>query len=272
MTWLPANPDALRLFIFVAVFAVMALLELRWPRRPLTVTRRVRWPVNLMIVAASTGALRLLFPLTLFAFAAWTERHGIGLFNLLGWRGMGELIVSLLGLDLLIYFQHRLLHRWYLGWRLHRMHHTDLDLDVTSGTRFHPIEIVLSMAIKFAAVAVFGISPQAALLFEIILNATAMFNHANLRLPPALDRWLRLLIITPDMHRVHHSVIRRETDSNYGFNLPWWDRLFGTYQAQPHHGHEAMTIGLHQWRDQHRLGFWALLAIPFVRKPPEGLP
>ncbi len=272
MNSLPAHPDALRLLVFVAVFAVMALLELRWPRRPLTVAKRVRWPINLMIVVAGAMATRLVFPLAPFAFAAWIEANGIGLFNLVGWRGPAELVTSLVLLDLLIYTQHRLFHRLPLCWRLHRMHHTDLDLDVTSGARFHPIEIVLSMAIKLSAVAVLGISPLAALLFEIILNAAAMFNHANLRLPLALDRWLRLLVVTPDMHRVHHSVIGRETDSNFGFNQPWWDRLFGTYRAQPQNGHDAMEIGLRQWRDQDRLGLWDLLVIPFVRKPPGASP
>ncbi len=268
----PVSPDLLRLAAFLSAFTVMALLEHRWPRRPLRVTKATRWRINLLIIVAGAVATRLVIPLAPYALAAWLEPRGLGLFNLIEFRGPVALLVSLLLLDLLIYSQHRLFHRLPLFWRLHRMHHTDLDLDVTSGTRFHPVEYILSMAIKLVAVALLGVSPLAALLFEIVLNATSLFSHANFRLPLALDRWLRLLVVTPDMHRVHHSVIVPETDSNFGFNLPWWDRLLGTYRAQPRDGHEAMRIGLREWPDQDRLGLWALLAIPFTRTPGRPAP
>jgi len=271
-TPLPASPEFLRLAVFAGLFAVLALCEHRWPRRALTVSKPQRWLVNLAIVVLDTFLARLILPLAPFALAVQLQAKGWGLFNLLSFAGAGETIVSLLALDLLIYGQHRLFHRLPLFWRLHRMHHTDLDLDVSSGTRFHPIEILLSLAIKMAAVAVLGIAPVSILLFEILLNATSMFSHANLRLPLALDRWLRWVIVTPDMHRVHHSVILRELDSNFGFNLPWWDRLFGSYTGQPRDGHAGMRIGLAQWRHQDELGLWSLLRMPLAPLPRRRTP
>ena len=225
--------DSLRLLVFVGLFAGLTLAEHRWPRRQRSMERLQRWPVNLGIVLLDTLALRLVLPLAPAAFAVFIQEQGWGLFHGIGFSGPGEVLISVLLLDLLIYWQHRLFHRIPLLWRLHRMHHTDLDLDVTSGTRFHPLEILLSMMIKLSAVALLGISPVALLLFEIILNAAALFNHANLALPQAVDRWVRLVLVTPDMHRVHHSIHPQETNSNFGFNQPWWDRLLGTYQAQP---------------------------------------
>ncbi len=272
MAALPGNPETLRLAAFLSVFILLAVLEAVWPRRPLTVSKPQRWLVNLALVATNTLLMRLVVPLAPFALATLAQSKGWGLFPLLQLSGPLEIGVSLLVLDLIIYTQHRIFHRTPLLWRLHRMHHTDLDLDVTSGTRFHPLEIFLSLAIKLSAVLLLGISPLAVLLFEILLNATSMFNHANLRLPLPLDRWLRLVLVTPDMHRVHHSVIPRETNSNFGFNLPWWDRLLGTYQAQPREGHEGMSIGLKQWRDQGQLGWWQLLKIPFVSPAPGRMP
>lgn len=268
MTPLPFHPDTARLTAFVGLLVLLALCERRWPRRLLTEARAVRWRINLTIVAVDSLLVRLLLPLAPFTVAAMLQDRGWGLFNQLPLSGAAEIIASLLLLDLTIYAQHRLFHRLPLLWRIHRMHHTDLDLDVTSGTRFHPVEIVLSLAIKLTAIAVLGSSPLAVVLFEIVLNATSMFSHANLRLPLPVDRWLRLVMVTPDMHRVHHSVIVRETNSNYGFNLPWWDRLFGSYRAQPGDGHLGMTIGLREWRTQADLGLWALLQIPFIRKVP----
>lgn len=254
--------DMLRVGIFLCLFAVLALAEHRWPRRPRRVERLERWRVNLGIVLIDTLMLRLVVPLAPAAFAFFVRERGWGLFSLLGFSGPGEVVISLILLDLLIYWQHRLFHRLPLFWRLHRMHHTDLDLDVTSGTRFHPLEILLSMAIKLGAVLLLGISPLAILLFEIILNATSLFNHANLALPEPIDRWLRLVVVTPDMHRVHHSIHPQETDSNFGFNQPWWDRLLGTYRAQPRDGHLGMTLGLGRWPAQ--LGLLALLWLPFL--------
>ena len=268
MTSLPFHPDIARLAAFVGILALLALGERLWPRRPLTVARGVRWRINLAIVALDSVLVRLVLPLAPFALAAVLQDRGWGLFNVMNIAGPVEIIASMLLLDLTIYAQHRLFHRLPLLWRIHRMHHTDLDLDVTSGTRFHPLEIVLSLAIKLTAILLLGPSPLAVVLFEIVLNATSMFSHANLRLPPAVDRWLRLVMVTPDMHRVHHSVIVRETNSNYGFNLPWWDRLFGSYRPQPRDGHLGMTIGLREWRNQADLGLRALLQIPFLRKVP----
>ena len=174
-----------------------------------------------------------------------------------------ELPVALLLLDLAIYLQHRLVHYVPVLWRVHRMHHADLDFDVTTGARFHPLEIALSLGIKCVVIVPLGASPLAVLLFEIALNATAMFNHSNVRLPRAMERLLRLLVVTPDMHRVHHSVVQRETDSNFGFNFPWWDRMFGTYRPQPEAGHETMTIGLEQFRAPHELRLDRMLTQPF---------
>ncbi len=254
--------DTLRLMVFAGLFVTLALAEHRWPRRPRRIERLHRWPVNLGIVLLDTLALRIVLPLAPAAFAVFIHEQGWGLFHGIGFSGPGEVLISLLLLDLLIYWQHRLFHHIPLLWRLHRMHHTDLDLDVTSGTRFHPLEILLSMAIKLSAVALLGISPLALLLFEIILNAAALFNHANLALPQAVDRWVRLVLVTPDMHRVHHSIHPQETNSNFGFNQPWWDRLLGTYQAQPRDGHGAMVLGLKQWQQQ--MGLLALLRLPFL--------
>ncbi len=262
---LPFSPDTLRLAAFLSMFLVLAVSEQLWPRRPLTVSKPHRWAVNLAIIAANTLLARLLFPLAPVALAVQAQAHGWGLLPLLALPVWLETLVSLLVLDLLIYTQHRLFHRTPVLWRIHRMHHTDLDLDVSSGTRFHPLEILLSLAIKLAAVVLLGASPLSVLLFEILLNATSMFSHANLRIPLPLDQRLRLLLVTPDMHRVHHSILPKETDSNFGFNLSCWDRLFGTYRAQPDAGHDRMQIGLKQWRDQEELGLGALLLIPFAR-------
>ena len=264
MTVLTSHPETVRLVAFVSLLALFAFFEHSWPRRPLTVSKSRRWLVNLLIVVVDTAVARMILPIAPIALAALAQRRGWGLFNLAGLDGILPLVASILLLDLVIYGQHRFFHRTPLLWRLHRMHHTDLDLDVSSGTRFHPLEIILSLFIKLATVLLLGAPPFAVLLFEMVLNATSLFNHANLRLPLALDRWLRLIVVTPDMHRVHHSVIVRETDSNFGFNLPWWDRLFGTYTAQPRDGHDAMVIGLKEWRDLEALGLWRLLSIPFI--------
>lgn len=271
MPGLSGHPDSLRLAAFVVVLVVLAAAEAAWPRRPRSVARSRRWPVNLAIILLDTLAIRLLIPLAPVVLATDLAARGFGLFSLVGLTGPVALLFGILTLDLVIYGQHRLFHRVPVFWRLHRMHHTDLDLDVTSGTRFHPLEILLSLAIKLATVAVLGTPPQAVLLFEIILNATSMFSHANLNLPPTVDRWLRLFMVTPDMHRVHHSVRVRETDSNFGFNLPWWDRIFATYTAQPKDGHLGMTLGLREWRDQNELGLWSLVKLPFVTLPKKEM-
>lgn len=256
--------DTVRLWAFVSLFMLFALAEVFWPRRQLTVSKPRRWYANLSIIALDTLVVRVVFPLLPYSLAITAVHNNWGLFNRLHLVGWPELLLGLLVLDLLIYLQHRLFHRIPVFWRIHRMHHTDLDLDVSTGNRFHPIEIALSLLVKMAAVLLFGISAISVLLFEVILNATSLFSHANLSLPIALDRWLRLVLVTPDMHRVHHSIHPSETDSNFGFCQPWWDRLLGTYQDQPRDGHTAMTIGLREFRDQSQLGLWQLLKIPFV--------
>jgi len=267
MLQLPTSPESIRLSVFIGLFCLLALAELLWPRRPLTASKGKRWLANVSIIVTDALVVRLLFPIVPITLAATAQADNWGLFNLLGITGWMELISGLLILDLFIYLQHRLFHRVPLLWRLHRMHHTDLDLDVSSGTRFHPVEIALSLIIKMVVVLLFGIAPLTVLLFEILLNATSMFNHSNLAIPLAIDRWLRLIVITPDLHRVHHSVIPKETDSNFGFSQPWWDRLLGTYRDQPRDGQIGMTIGLHEYRDQNKLGLWRLLRIPFESTP-----
>jgi len=246
---MPSQETAIRLSCFVGVLVTMAVLEAVLPRRARAMGRRRRWPGNLGVVALSAVMLRLLFPATAVGVALATEAHGGGLLPWLGLPAWAAVAVAVVLLDLAIYLQHVLLHAVPALWRLHRMHHADLDFDVTTGLRFHPLEIVLSMVLKLMVVVALGAPALAVLIFEVLLNATSMFNHANLRLPLALDRVLRLVLVTPDMHRVHHSTDRRETNSNYGFNLALWDRLFATYRAQPALGHTGMQIGVAEFRD-----------------------
>ena len=212
---------------------------------------------------------RIVAPTGAAGFALLAEARGWGLFNMVALPVWSELLLALFLLDLAIYLQHRLFHCVPVLWRLHRMHHADLDVDVTTGARFHPVEILLSLGIKFLVVVPLGASPVAVLLFEIALNGSSMFNHSNVRVAPAIERALRWLVVTPDMHRVHHSVVRRETDSNFGFNFPWWDRLFGTYRSQPKAGHEAMTLGIEQFRDSKELRLDRMLTQPFRNDPGE---
>jgi sterol desaturase/sphingolipid hydroxylase (fatty acid hydroxylase superfamily) len=258
-----AHEPTLRLTAFGAIFAGMAVWEVLAPRRAQMIGRLRRWPANLAIVVANTLLVRLAFPVAAVGMALSAEAHGWGLFAVLEAPAWFAIPASVLLLDLAIYFQHVLFHAVPVLWRLHRMHHADLDFDVTTGARFHPIEILLSMAIKLGIVAALGTPAIAVLLFEVLLNGTSMFNHANVRLSARLDRAMRWLVVTPDMHRVHHSVVPRETNSNFGFNLPWWDRLFGTYRAQPAAGHEGMTIGIEQFRDPGELRLDRMLLQPF---------
>ncbi|GLR68197.1 sterol desaturase [Acidocella aquatica] len=262
--FLLTHGPTLRLVVSFGLLAVLAAAEAWRPRRMRSLTRGQRWPGNLGIAVADALAVKLLFPLAAFGVAVFAAQRGWGGLNLWNIPEWLKIVLALLGLDLTIYLQHVLFHAVPVLWRLHRMHHTDLDLDVTSGARFHPIEIILSMGIKLAAVVALGAPAVSVLLFEIILNATAMFNHSNLALPLGVDRTLRLLVVTPDMHRVHHSVIPAETNSNFGFNIPWWDRLLGTYRAQPAAGHEGMSIGLAAFRDPAATSrFDAMLVQPF---------
>lgn len=265
---LAAEPE-IRLTAFLSVLAAMALWELAAPRRRRDIPRVIRWSNNLALDVIDTAILRLSFPILAVGLAVLAEERGWGLFNIIEAPFGLAVILSMLLLDLAIYLQHVMFHAVPALWRLHRMHHADLDFDATTGLRFHPIEILISMAIKLALVAALGPPAVAVLLFEIILNATALFNHANINLPRPVDRWLRWIVVTPDMHRVHHSVDPRETNSNYGFNLPWWDRLMGTYVAQPAKGHEGMTIGIEQFRTTRDLWVDRMLIQP-LRGPASG--
>jgi len=258
-----AYEPLVRLGIFATVFVAMAVWELLTPRRPQAIGRNWRWPNNLGVLAVDALLVRVLLPITAVGLALVAEAHGFGLFNIIALPTWASIVLSVILLDLAIYLQHVLFHAVPALWRLHRMHHADLEFDVTTGLRFHPIEILLSTGIKLAVVATFGTPAAAVLIFEVLLNATSMFNHSNIRVAPEIDRVLRWFVVTPDMHRVHHSILRRETNSNFGFNLPWWDRLLGTYRAQPAAGHDAMTIGIEQFRDARELGLDRMLLQPF---------
>jgi sterol desaturase/sphingolipid hydroxylase (fatty acid hydroxylase superfamily) len=263
-TWpfAPGSEPLIRLGLFALVLALLAGLEVLAPRREQSITRSRRWPANLGLVVVDTLAVRIIFPTALVGWALFVEARGWGLFNMLSLPAAAEVGIAFVLLDLVIYGQHVLFHGVPLLWRLHRVHHSDLEFDVTTGVRFHPVEIVLSMLIKFAAVAVLGAPALAVILFEIVLNAASLFNHSNIALPPAAEWLLRLVLVTPDMHRVHHSQIARETHSNFGFNLAWWDRLFATYRAQPEKGHCAMVIGLPDFRDPGELRLGRMLLQP----------
>jgi sterol desaturase/sphingolipid hydroxylase (fatty acid hydroxylase superfamily) len=252
---------------FLAVFAVFALWEALAPRRARAFPRTRRWPHNLGLLLLDVVVLRLVAPSAAVVVAVQGETHGWGLLNAAVLPPWVAVVVAVVALDLAIYFQHVMFHAVPALWRLHRTHHSDLDFDVTTGLRFHPIEILLSTGVKCAAVAALGAPAVAVLLFEVLLNATAVFNHANVFLPVPLDRWLRWLVVTPDMHRVHHSVVYNESSSNFGFNLPYWDRLFGTYRALPAAGHAAMTIGVDAFRAPEELRLDRLLAQPFRDTP-----
>jgi sterol desaturase/sphingolipid hydroxylase (fatty acid hydroxylase superfamily) len=258
-----SNEPFVRFIAFGAVLTAMAGWELVAPRRKQEVGRKTRWPGNLGIVVLDTLLVRLLFPLGAVAVALTAETRGWGLFNAFAVPGWVAIPAAVILLDLAIYLQHVLFHAVPALWRLHRMHHADLAFDVTTGVRFHPIEILLSMVIKLGVVAAIGASPLAVLIFEVLLNATSMFNHGNVTLPQRIDRILRWLVVTPEMHRVHHSIKARETNSNFGFNLPWWDRLFGTYRDQPEAGHLGMTIGIAQFRDPAEQRLDRMLTQPF---------
>jgi sterol desaturase/sphingolipid hydroxylase (fatty acid hydroxylase superfamily) len=275
MAALVSNESAVRLTVFVVVLCVLAAAEALLPRRHRVLPRVMRWPTNVAIVGLGALVVRALAflatyvsaPLVAVAAAAAAERWGFGLFNWLGWPAALELVLSVVVLDFAIWFQHYASHLVPALWQIHQVHHADRDIDVTTALRFHPVEIGLSMLYKVVWVFALGAPLAAVIVFEITLNALAMFNHANLALPAWLDRALRKLIVTPDMHRVHHSVIAREHHSNFGFNLSVWDRLFATYNAEPRDGHQAMTIGLPQYQSEApaRLG-WSL-SLPFTRTP-----
>lgn len=262
--FLLAHEASVRLAVFGAMLVAMAIWEALVPRRALIVSRAIRWPNNLGIVVLNTTVLRLAFPAAAVATALMAEHRSWGLLNNVVMPGGARIVVAAIALDLTIYVQHVMFHAVPVLWRLHRVHHADIDFDVTTGLRFHPVEILLSMIIKLAAVVALGAPAAGVLVFEVLLNATAMFNHGNVGLPGRTDRMVRWLVVTPDMHRVHHSVIPSETNSNFGFNLSWWDRAFGTYRDQPSAGHNGMTIGLDVFRDPAQLRIDRMLLQPFV--------
>ena len=258
------NEPAIRLGFFLGVFAVIAVWEVFAPRRALTVSKALRWASNLGLVVLNTVLLRLLFPLAAVGLAAFSAQNGWGLINHFEVPFWMAVPLAVIAMDFVIWLQHVMVHAVPALWRLHRVHHADLDYDVTTGARFHPIEIILSMLVKFATITVLGPPVVAVVIFEVMLNATALFNHGNIRLPGAIDRVLRWVLVTPDMHRVHHSVEDDETNSNFGFSLTWWDRLFGTYRDQPRAGHLGMTIGIHGHTDPREVDrLDGMLLLPF---------
>ena len=257
----------IRVGSFLAVFILIALWEILARRRLLTTAKKWRWFSNLGIISINTLVVRLIFPVLAVNMAVKAQQSGWGFLNNSDLPFWLAFVIGIVALDLTIYLQHVMFHAIPTLWRLHMMHHADLDYDLTTGLRFHPLEMILSMGIKLSVVAALGPPAAAVLIFEIMLNGLAMFNHGNIKLPLTIDRVARYIIVTPDMHRVHHSVIIREANSNFGFNLPWWDRLFGTYCDQPEKGHDGMTIGLSQFRDPRKLTLPWLLVLPFRGDP-----
>lgn len=260
------HESSIRLFFFLSILSVMALYELWKPKRSLTAPKLNRWLNNLTIVSLNTLIIRLIFSTATVGVAYFVETNRWGFFSYYHLPFWITFIGSIILLDLAIYWQHRVMHAIPLLWRIHRVHHADLDIDVTTGIRFHPIEIVLSMLFKFFIILLFGIPVIAIIIFEITLNATSLFSHSNIQLPPPLDRLLRRVIVTPDMHRVHHSIDLSESNRNFGFNLSCWDRWFRTYQDQPHAGHQKMTIGIKDFRKiDDCVKLRGILSIPFKK-------
>ncbi|MBT2970892.1 MAG: fatty acid hydroxylase [gamma proteobacterium symbiont of Ctena orbiculata] len=263
--WVLSNELPIRLSFFFGVFAFIALWEIFLPRRQLSLSKGARWINNLGLITLNTLVLRLLFPAAAVGVAALAQEQGWGLLNYYRLPLPLAAVIAVVAMDFVIYLQHVMVHAVPLLWRLHRVHHADLDYDVTTGARFHTIEIILSMLIKMATIVLLGPPLVAVVIFEVLLNATAMFNHGNISIPEKVDRVLRLFVVTPDMHRVHHSVHAPLANSNFGFNLPWWDRLFGTYVAQPPEGHVEMEIGLNDFRDPQQVDrLPGMLMLPFV--------
>jgi sterol desaturase/sphingolipid hydroxylase (fatty acid hydroxylase superfamily) len=253
----------LRLFSFIAVFTAFALAELYFPRRQLITPRKKRWPTNIGLTFISVLIFKIALPISLVAYADHGWNAGWGLIPALGISFWATVFISVIALDLVIYVQHLAFHHNKWLWRLHRVHHTDKDFDLTTALRFHPLEILISLGIKFIALTILGAPPEAVLLFEILLSSSALFSHSNIKLPSLFDSGLRYVLVTPDMHRVHHSVLSNETNSNFGFCLPFWDRLFRTYRAQPKQVHTLMDIGLTEFREDTEAGLSRLLTQPF---------
>ena len=258
---------AIRLVSFLAIFGAVAYWEHLSPRRILTTSKKARWISNLSLMIGNPVLVRMVLPFFAIDTALLAQQHSWGILNIYDWSFWVEFVVGVVILDMVIYLQHVMFHAVPLLWRLHMVHHVDLDFDLTTGLRFHPVEIVLSMILKMTVIVALGPPVAAVLIFEILLNGMAMFNHGNITVPTPLDKWLRWFVVTPDMHRIHHSVIIRETNSNYGFNLSVWDRLFGTYLAQPQKGHTEMVIGLSQFRDEKKITLPWLLILPVIGDP-----
>ena len=259
-----AAEDLLRVGSYLSILGVMAIWELLAPRRMLTASKLCRWGGNLTIVFLNTVIARLFFMGGVVTVAAMAQDRGWGLLNLMEGPVWLELVLAVVALDFIIYWQHQVFHFVPILWRFHMMHHSDLDLDVSSGVRFHPVEIVISTVVKGVAVIALGVAPLAVVAFEIVLNGTSLFNHSNVKIPLSIEPILRWFVVTPDMHRIHHSVDPRETNSNYGFNVPWWDRLFGTYCAEPALGQLGMKIGLEHLGSPVCLNLFMMLRLPFV--------
>ena len=265
MDALPFSESTIRLAAFLTIFATMAVLELGLPRRDPNAYKWTRWRTNLAMVIVDSIVLRIVFPMAAVGTAIWAEQRGYGLFRAFETPGLLAGVVAFIVLDFAVWLEHWASHKIPILWRIHRMHHSDIDFDVTTALRFHPLEIILSMVWKAGVVIALGAPVLAVLAFEIVLNGAAMFNHSNFKLPLRTDRVLRWLIVTPDMHRIHHSIRRHETDSNYGFNFAFWDRLFGTYSVDPQDGHTGMTIGLPDYQDTAPTSLIWSLVLPFRR-------
>ncbi len=266
MEFLLEAESGIRLSFFLSTLLVMGILERLYPRRERVAETPMRWFNNIGIVVLNSVVLRLLVPILPVGLAVIFYDKGWGLMPTIGITGLTNIVLTVILLDGIIYFQHVLVHYVPVLWRFHRMHHTDRDLDVTSGNRFHPVEIVFSIGVKLLSVAILGVHPIGVVIFEVILNGMAQFNHANVKIPEAIDRKLRRFIVTPDFHRVHHSYIERETNSNFGFNLSIWDQIFGTYIAEPKKGQIGMDVGLEDYSDPKKLNLLFMLKLPFTKE------
>ncbi len=266
MDFMLKHEGIIRLAAFISIFVAMALAERLIPRRKMKLPRAGRWFSNVIMAFLNTFVLRIVFSVAAFGMASIAQQKNWGLLNTIELAFILKILVAFMVMDFAIYLQHVLFHAVPNLWRLHMVHHTDMDFDVTTGIRFHPFEIVISMGIKIGVVAALGPPPIAVLIFEVVLNGTSMFNHSNLYIPEKVDKYVRLLVVTPDMHRVHHSIHMDETNSNYGFNLPWWDRILATYRAQPREGHQNMEIGVSEYRNAEKLFLHRLLILPFFKQ------
>ncbi|MCF8465830.1 MAG: sterol desaturase family protein [Sneathiella sp.] len=266
LDFIASHEPTIRLGFFLGTLCAVGLWETVAPKRRPSVSKVWRWTNNFAVTFFNTFLLRLLFPILAVGLAAIAAERGWGLLNLVDLPILVSIVIAVALQDMVVYWQHVIFHRFSILWQLHKMHHADVDYDVSTGARFHPIEIMLSMLLKLAVVLLLGPPVVAVIIFEILLSSVAMFNHANAGLPKGIDRILRLFVVTPDMHRVHHSVIRAEHNSNFGFNLPWWDYLFGTYMAEPSKGHDRMTVGLDEYQNDRKQSMFWMLALPFHRK------